>query len=814
MFFNKMKPSLRGHCARGTLAVATLLASTAVFAQDDARIPAAEENAGSSDIVVSARRKEESLQEVPIAVAAFSQETLNQRAISNAYDLAKAVPGLVTNSESGNGALPAFSIRGRGQFYGAATGSVETYFAEVPLSSPFQIPGLPPQFFDLQSAQVLKGPQGTLFGRNTTGGAVLFVPQAPTDDFEGYVRGQLGTYSNRQIEGAVNVPLGDIGALRLAGFVWNRDGYTKTVAGRRDFAASLITGTPVLLDSIDINNQDVMQLRGSLRLNPTDNFENTTIVTWASWKNRSATQLLRVRPGTGLATAITNFYGGTIPPVDPRILDTSVDLRRPSSSALGIINTSLLDVTDTLRVKNIFSIIKAQGYTNNPYDVDGSPLPAIDGPLQARKLHNKQIVNELQLQGETGNIDWIVGGMIDLTRQPGANDRMNITTHSFGGANFDDQFREEEQDSHAVFGSLSYKLTDQLTLTAAARHTWDKISLRSYNINDNVTLISVLPTVLDANDTFASGKRKYKGWTYNAGVDYKATDDLLVYAGYRHGYKRGGFNARGAGIGDFAPEKVDDFYAGLKTEFEIGGPGHFNIEGFWDIYKGAQRYSLDLEGGTLVTRILNVEETRYRGFDMDFVLNPTDWLTLSGNYTFVDSKIVKWKDPTVSAALALLATAPQSFRDAFLLRNPIDNNSLADNPAGLVNKHKLSATARFHYEMENGVEVAFQPSMTYQSKFYVDDNSARLTANGEVLFNGGFPVNAIADGANTIPGYTLVDLRLEFNNIADRLDLSFNATNVLDKVYMTGGSGVYQFGTGGVVYGPPQMFFAEARFRF
>jgi len=102
---------------------------------------------------------------------------LTERAITSAFDLNRAVPGLTVEADSGNAGLPAFSIRGKGQNYGAAAGSVETYFADIPLSAPFQIPTLPPQFFDLQSLQVLKGPQGTLFGRSTTGGAMVLVNQ-------------------------------------------------------------------------------------------------------------------------------------------------------------------------------------------------------------------------------------------------------------------------------------------------------------------------------------------------------------------------------------------------------------------------------------------------------------------------------------------------------------------------------------------------------------------------------------------------------------------------------------------------------------
>ncbi|MCK9541419.1 MAG: TonB-dependent receptor [Novosphingobium sp.] len=795
-------------------------------------------DASSDDIVVTARRVSESLQSVPVAITAFSQDTLKERAISNSYDLAKSVPGLVTNADSGNSSLPSFSIRGRGQVFGAASGSVETYFADVPLSPPFQMPTLPPQYFDLASAQVLKGPQGTLFGRNTTGGAVLFVPQAPTDQFEGYVRAQLGDYSNRQLEAAVNFPLGEIGALRLAGFMWKRDGYAKTVGGRQDAGASANNGAVfnpatgeysgpgvVTMPSIDIYNQDVLEFRGSLLLRPTESIENTTIVTWHGSKNRGSIQLEKLRAGAALAGAIGAYYPNLLPN-NPRIADVNVDLRRPRSNVWAFINTTLWDLSDALRVKNIISYIDAEGYGNNPSDVDGSPFPAVNLFRPGRPLRNKQFYEELQLQGKLGMVDFIVGGSIDKTRQPKALDKMNMPTITFDTGGFDIQFRESRFDSQALFGSLTFHATDALTLTAAARHTWDKVYDRSTQLNNSPTYVMTSPGSLtdpacSAHPTTTClllvGQRKFKGWTYNAGVDYKVTDDVMVYGGYRHGYKRGGFNGRGGDLADFGPEKVDDFFVGLKTAFYIGDrKSTFNIEGFWDIYKGAQRSYLDLSGGALVTTIQNVPKQRYRGFDTDMVLNLTDWFRLAANYTYVDAKYTKYPDVTVAGAIAMLQAtgAPQAFIDAFAARNPVVNNSLTVNKPGLNSKHKFNIQGKFHRTLDNGVEIALLPSMTYQSKFYINDGSFRIPAIAEVLFNGAQPVNAAADGANTVWGYKTYDMRLEFNNIADRLDVSFNATNLTNKTYAIGGAGIWQFGVNTLSYGAPRMFFAEARLRF
>lgn len=792
-------------------------------------------------IVVTARRVEESLQDVPLAIVAFSQDTLNERAISSAFDLAKAVPGLVTNADSGNAAMPSFSIRGRGQFFGAASGSVETYFADVPLSAPFQVPTLPPQFFDLASVQVLKGPQGTLFGRNATGGAVLFVPQAPTDRFEGYVRGHLGTYGNRQLETAVNMPLGEIGALRLAGFAWKREGYARTAGGRIDAAntanaggnALSPVGPKVFLPSIDIYNQDVLEGRATLRLTPAEGIENSIIVTWHGDRNRATGQLERLRPGAVLADSIGAAFPDLLPG-DPRMADVDTDLRRPRSSTWAFINTTLIDLTDNLRIKNILSHIRAKGWGNNPQDVDGSPFPATNLERPDRFVRNRQYVEELQLQGNFNRLEFIVGGLLDRTRQPGANDSINITTNTFAvgaaGNDFDVQFRQSRFNSEALFGSLAFHMTDRLTLSGAARHTWDNIRERSIAVNNLSREISVMPepgafpacgeSGVPATATCVTGftaGRKFRGWTYNATVDFRPTEDILVYGGYRHGYKRGGFNARGGGVvAPFGPEKVDDFFLGMKSSFAIGGRrATFNIEGFWDNYKGAQRAFLNLADGALTTTIANVPGVRYRGLDTDFTVNPTEWFRLAANYTFVDADFTDYPDTTVATAAAVLRAnpaTPQAFVDEFLARNA--PGALKANTPGLLNRHKLNIQGRFHHRFKSGVEVALLPSASYQSRFVFNDNSTKLQAIQEVLFNRGLPVNAMADGANFAPGYTLVDARLEFNDISDRLDISFNATNLTNKTFVVGGPGLWQFGVNAYSYGPPRMYFVEARLRF
>src|ERR1700730_15971586 len=179
------------------------------------------------EITVTARRKEESLQSVPVSVTAFTAESLRERSIQTTQDLQMSTPGVYLSGSGGNENV-VYQIRGQSKaLSGPSSPAVVSYFAEVPdVTFGSSVPQ-----YDISSIQVLKGPQGTLFGRNTTGGAVLYTPTAPRFDFGGEVAVTGGNYDDREIEGAINLPIADdIFAIRIAGDIHKRAGYTKNLA--------------------------------------------------------------------------------------------------------------------------------------------------------------------------------------------------------------------------------------------------------------------------------------------------------------------------------------------------------------------------------------------------------------------------------------------------------------------------------------------------------------------------------------------------------------------------------------------------------
>jgi iron complex outermembrane recepter protein len=787
----------------------------------------AAEGAGSSDtgastasssleeVVVTARRVAENLQEVPVAITAFSQQTLTELSIFKAMDLNAAVPGLTVASDSGRSSRPLFAIRGMGQDFGAAAGSVETYFADVPLSGPFQMPAMGPSFYDLQSVQVLKGPQGTLFGRSTTGGAVLFVPQAPVmNEFGGYGRIQAGNYGDYQLEGAVNLPLiDDRVALRLAGFDWKREGYGETIGGNTDLFGHVLG--PQRYD-----NQDVHEGRATLLVTPVDNFQNSTILAYHSDDNLNTTKATVVDPTTALGGAISFLYPN-VTKLPPYVADISVDLAHPPTENYAAINTSTYEITPNLTVKNIFGFIDAKGITDVASDVDGSPLIAIDLPSVTRVSETKQTTDELQLQGNAfgGRLSWIGGGLLDQTRQPGGDDIGVIlaTTNASGGVAT--AWQQNTFDNRALFGSLTFKITDDLSFTAGERHSWNRVHVLEYTAplsaaeyEDNIGLrIANVPSNLLSLE---NNRAYFQGDTYNFGLQYQWTPDVMAYGGYRRGYKQGGFNVSAPAAvpseQGFQPETDDDFYIGIKTTFDwYGMKGRFNIEGYNDIYHDKQESYLTLTGtganAALATVTYNVPRTIYRGFDADLDLDTTPWLRIIANYSYIDAYYSNWRDSTYAAT----AGAPGG-------PYPNYNLNLAINPVPYVSRNKFSVTTRFHGQLPADLgELVFAPTMTYQDRWYTIGD-ANLLPQGETAWLGiPYNYNTAARGGDFVRSYGLLNLRFEWNAVwRSKVDLAANVTNATGKVYSLGDTTSLPFGVQSDSFGPPRMITVEASTRF
>jgi iron complex outermembrane receptor protein len=823
-------------------------------AQTDASTPApaaepvASSEADAGDIVVTARRRAELSQDVPLAITAFSQESLRANNVTSAVDLSRVAPGLVGVPSSGNPNLVDFSIRGRGLVYGSAAGSVETYFSEVPLSPNFQMPQLPPQFFDLQSVQVLKGPQGTLFGRSTTGGAVLLQPQLPTDRFEGYARLQGGNYSNIQAEGAINLPISDTLTARVSGFYWHRDGYVRaestlspaaqaTLSNPANVAAifgpgasydgqNVVAGGQTLVRnnviiegasgepfrSIDVNNRNVLELRGILKFEPSSTVSNTTLLTYHYDRNLGGTTqgsyLLRNALGAPVGT-----LQGLDP--DPYKAFVSTDPRRPGSKSFAVINTTSVGLSDNITAKNIFGYIRSTGYNLDGNDTDAGLARTIDNYKAPRRRLVQQITDEVQLQGSAldDRLDFTVGGLVDLIREPQSYAKLNATSANTAAGFPTDpahpnaspvlvRYLSTNVSSYALYGALTYKLSDALSLSAGYRHSWNNVKGTQATTLYPSLLAAPVPQDADPDVPGLQLTRKLQNKaqldTYNLTADYELSNDMRVYASYRHGEKRGAFSgsAFGSYPASFGPEKIDSFSAGFKSQVPTGfGRLTFNIEGFYDKYKGYQAGYLlfDLPTLLILSPTANIPKVRYYGIDTSVKLAVTGGVDFDIGYSYLNSKIVSLPDPTVTPTNGLVDPG-------------LTANKLPGAP-----KHSLQAAVRFYGESDLG-QWAIRPSVSYRSLYYYTLFNRVLPAGQAAVFG---PLDSAAFGANLVPAQTLVDLRIELNEVGgSMLSLAAGATNLLDKAHISGATGTLPFGSEGYSYSAPRMVYGEVSIKF
>lgn len=615
------------------------------LAQDSESAPAT-----ANDIIVTAQRVEQRLQDVPISITVLNQSDITNNNISNMKDLANVTPGLAVNNRYGADNTT-FTIRG---FYQEqrSFATVGVFFADVvaPRGSGATFGGDgagPGALFDLQNVQVLKGPQGTLFGRNVTGGAVLLVPQKPTDNLEGYVEGGLGNYDMRRLQGVVNVPLSDTFRVRAGFDHMQRDGYLKNAGNFGD-------GTQ---GDHGMGDTDYWAGRVSIVGDLTPDLENYTILSYTRSKSNGVIpKITAAFPGPSNFAFFGNESAAQMAR-EPGFW--TVSNRQPDSQAEGetwqIINTVTWQASDSLTVKNILSYGEFRGKTNLDLFGNYAVLPGVaygsETPSQVRGFaftHNNGLsgktnaqssfVGELQLQGHPGDgaFTWQAGAYVEMNDPLGFS---GVQTASFtactdiltfnclpsaaaGGPTFPPgtgaggvsggtgsySIQQTKFRDYALYAQASYMLTDELTLTGGIRYTWDTMdtelinstsifNLVPSNVRFNCTNVFSLPAtrgqLYDYQQMLGACRQNLskdtEAPTWLLGVDYKPIDDVLLYAKWSRGYRQGGLAIFGPDpIQPYDKETVDTYELGAKTSWRGSVPGSFNISGYYNDFRNQQ----------------------------------------------------------------------------------------------------------------------------------------------------------------------------------------------------------------------------------
>ncbi len=605
-----------------------LLLSSGAIAQAPAAGDGSEsaemEAAGLEDIVVTARRRAESIVSVPVAVTAVTGGQLKTANIQAIASLDRVTPGMRMSPIGSRMGVLSVSIRGMNDTGGLITTdpTVGIYFADAIQA---RAQGAGRAFYDIASVQVLKGPQGTLFGRNLTGGAILIEPEAPSlDAVTGYVQGIYGNYDRKEVQGAINLPLGPKVALRVAANIARRDG----------FVTNLNTGSKLRSEYSD-------SFRGTLLIEPSDEFSNKTIID--SYKSHGR--------GAGMVPIAVNPAVNTLtgPATNPAALRLAALARRqnrdfydveetqdsPSTASnFGVTNTSVANIAG-VTVKNIFS------YRHVKSD-DTAEEGLSQNLLLVQSIGDiEQITEEFQILGKLfdDKLDYITGAY--FFRESG---RLTQVSSSFGTPRF--TVNRAKNESRSLFAQIDYHFTDKLSLTAGGRYTWDERWVRQ-----NVTG----PTTPTFN---AVEQVSFSKPTWTLSLNYKPGPQSLVYVTTRRGYRSGGFNGgatNAASLTVVRPESLTDVEVGAKTQGRIAG-AHYRatIAAYHSDYLNMQRSLVQAVGTppTATRTLLNAGKARVNGVEADGTIIPIRQLELSGSFAYTDAKYVRYLDPLTGADIS------------------------------------------------------------------------------------------------------------------------------------------------------------------
>ena len=760
-----------------TTSILAMMFPAAGFAQPmppavaDAASPSAIE-----DIVVTARRREENLEKVPVSIAAINGDALRQKNIVTPNDLQYAVPGLTLTGVQGSREDPPISMRGQGQTFGGALPGVQSYFNEVP------IPGSMSSLYDIENVQVLKGPQGTLFGRNTTGGAILYQAKRPTDRLEGYVAARIGNLGYREIEGALNVPISEGIALRVAGDILRRDGYT----------LDLTTGRK-------LDNQHKDNWRVSLRLKPGETITSDFVYQGYDVNQNGGSLILYSAPANGVISAffpqyqLQSYFAQQLangPRTTWTVPGYPADFRRKNWL---IANTTAIELGSDIELKNI------AGYQRTTRSLAsnfiGIPQPVLFQAISERDPLNpngekggaSQFSDELHLSGTSFDnaLTWVVGGSY-IHEKPAGVVSDTLGTLGASAANYRARINLQSTitDDYGVFGQATLKFTDALSATAGIRYSVNKQRLVFSSISQQLVNrvgagpascgVVGLPAATPVASCLLRLRTETKKPSWNLSLDYQVSPDLLFYVASRRGFKAGGFNASVAdpARATYGAERITDYEAGVKLNTRVSDDLaiRINAAAYASKVKDIQRYAFFVENGVGQTVTRNAGDAKINGVELQATAVVMRMFDLSLNYAYTDASIT----PLASIG----AGAGTSF-------------------AG-VPKHAGSGTILAHLPIDSALGDATVSITGYRQSLmaFVDNINTEPQA-----FQGGYTlINLRADWKGLLG--TTIDAGLFMNNVGKRL-------YAVDNVALNAGLGASTRS-----YSVPRTYGAELRYRF
>ena len=704
---------------------------------------------GLEEVVVTATRRAENLQNVGISISALDSKQLSSANIGQTTDIVAQVPGLQFNQFSPS--ITVFNLRGVSQndFGDQLEPPVAVYIDDAYVAT---MGGAGVPAFDLDRVEVLRGPQGTQFGRNATGGLIHYVSKRPTKSFEGFLDTTAGSEGLFRTEGAVGGPISDRVQFRAAGSINRSHGYVKNDIGP------------------DIGGQHNYSLRGQLAFQPTDNLDILFL------QRYSKNDEVGIGYTSAAATTDVNGLGRLIGPNEnPLGTCNGCDLNgyRPNSDPFKVSNNDVgrfnRAVSQTqLRVEwkvggmDLSSITDFQRMAKDANeDTDGAPITFLKQTYTQRL---RQFSEELKLSGNSDRLKWLAG-LYYLRWRSGHQGAVLTSEAASLGVSPDAPYitgygADYETKSWSIFAQGDYHFTDKLTAVVGARYVEDK------KTDDYVGFDNFGSSLIFNPSVTPLATLNWRNYSARIGLNYQATEDTLFYVSYNRGIKGPNFSA--PSFFPFPPEDIPHhgetlhaFEAGMKTTF-AENRARLNVGAFYYDYRDYQAFLFV----DVVNRIINRDARAY-GLEAEFTVLPAEGLTLSGGLSLMDSKV---KDVPYPSGIGT------------------ENPKLPQAPGA--SAHLM---ARYEHPIAGRLKGAFQVDATYTGNTYFSVLSA--------------PVDYEA-------AHTVANARISLSDSDDRWEVAVFVKNLSNEVYRVYSADVSAFGYRDSVYAQKRWYGAQVRFNF
>lgn len=747
----------------------------------------ADSGGGLDEVVVTARRREERLQDTPIAVSAFTADSLERQQIFNTEDLGHVTPSLQFHSYaplSGNNSAAQVFIRGIGQTDASPSvdPGVGLYIDDVYMG---RAVGGVMEFRDIAKVQVLRGPQGTLFGRNTIGGAVLLTTTDPGNEFGGTARVTVGDDRLREAFAAVDVPIASQLAARVSGGFRKRDGYVTRVS-----------------DGVDLGNENSYTVQSSLRWQPLEQLKVVLRGDYTNADEHGSPFVFAAINGRQAFPAVVSVAAGcpgaTFPPpfvpagvVDSRCANTATwnlgPFRNggtaPVKSTLenwGASASGEWTINQALKIKSI-SAYRRLRWTG-ARDADNTPFLILQTDYQS---NGHQLSQELQALADTGPLHGVIGAFYfkesidDLLQVPVPTPPPLVASRASPGSR-DYDAAEIGNENWALFSQWTYDLTKRLGVTAGVRYTDEtkRIRIVDFNVSPytNLTpnpLPAAVPPLLVQPTPF---KQDFTATTGSASVQYRWTDNLMSYFSWSQGFKSGGFNQRynapppGNLPIPFKEEKAQTYELGLKTDW--GGVLRVNGAIFRTSYDNMQlTYRLGV-----VPLLFNAGKSTIEGTELELTYVPTRDLSVNASTSYLRNSIDQVATIVVPGSSVTATVGP--------------SNSLPFTP-------KWQANAGAGYTLHpGGLLLTPRLDVSYTAAQFFDAANSREVAQTS--------------------GVTVMNGSLTLENSARVWRLMFGVNNLTDKLYPVAGNSSLSTSSGyaEIIYARPRNYFLSGTYNF